>query len=191
MKVVITDTFVKSFERLAKKGKFPYKQWEILRYDVPNFLRNLWHFRKELWKYRWWDATYSVRMLKKGLEPIPENLRKHGLEVSVTKDKKIQKIERLLYLLDNFVEDKYIEIAEKELGEISKWDGDLENISATENDRKIFKRTREIEEAEWEEIWKILKGQGNYPDKDYEDHDKAWEDYAEWCDGSDLRGWWD
>lgn len=81
MKVVITDTFVKSFERLAKKGKFPYKQWEILRYDVPNFLRNLWHFRKELWKYRWWDATYSVRMLKKGLEPIHENLRKHGLEV--------------------------------------------------------------------------------------------------------------
>jgi hypothetical protein len=162
-----------------------------LRYDVPNFLRNFWHFRKELWKYRWWDATYSVRMFKRGLEPMPEKLKRYGLEVPESRDKKVQKIERLLYLLDNFVEDKYIEVAERELGKLSEWDGDIENFSSTEHDREVFKRAHELEESEWEEIWKILRGQGKYPEKGDEDHERMWEDFNEWYDGSDLRRWWD
>ena len=34
--------------------------WGILRYELPNFFRSLWIFRKALWNYRWYGGHYSV-----------------------------------------------------------------------------------------------------------------------------------
>jgi hypothetical protein len=63
---------------------------------------------------------------------------------------------------------------------------DKDTPEEKEHNRKIFERSREIGEAEWAELWEILKGQ------DYEkfenDEEKSWNSQF---DGSGLRGWWD
>ena len=32
-----------------------YRYWDIIRYDIPNFFRNIKRFRKGLWHFRWYD----------------------------------------------------------------------------------------------------------------------------------------
>jgi hypothetical protein len=89
--------------------------------------------------------------------------------------------------------DDFIELAEKELGEIKHRDFEFEDVPETpgyvrlvdnetdeekEHNRKVFKRSHEIEEDYWDEMVKIIRGQKDL--KDYKD-----------SDGSGMRGWWD
>jgi hypothetical protein len=153
----------------------------------------------------------SIAIMEKGMH--------NGLEVRQNRDKKIQKMQRLMELLDNKIDDKYIELAEKELGyelvmkgfnfeEIDKTDGngeklyqmvDNETDEEKELNRKIYDKARELEEAQWAEIWEILKGK-NYGDGSEQlldimqkktATDNKEKDWNDWFDGSGLRGWWD
>ena len=104
--------------------------------------------------------------------------------------------------------DNYIEMAESELGELILRDWEFEETGETtnnplgedneklyrlvdkdtpeekEHNRKVFDRAREIEKQEWDELFKILKGQ------DYTTFDKD-KDWDEQFDGSGIKGWWD
>jgi hypothetical protein len=115
-----------------------------------------------------------------------------GIEVTETRDVKVQKMRRALELLKHKLDDDYIQRAELELGEINRSEFDFEPVEGKEgfyrmidNDtpaekkhaRNVYKRARVIEETEWKELWDIYKG------KKF----TTWEKY----DGSDLRGWWD
>jgi len=141
-----------------------------------------------------------------------------GIEIRESRDKKIQKMQRVLELLKNKIDDNYSELAEKELGisyvfngldfkEIVKTDDEGEklyelvdnlNEKDKENNHKIMKLSQEIEESQWNEIWEIFKGQ-NY--KQYPGHkinlggdnsdNKTEIDWNDWFDGTGLRGWWD
>jgi hypothetical protein len=115
-----------------------------------------------------------------------------GIEVTETRDVKVQKMRRALELLKHKLDDDYIQRAEVELGELNRNPIEFEPIEGKEglyrlvdNDtpaekkhaRNVYKRARVIEETEWKELWDIYKG------KKF----TTWEKY----DGSDLRGWWD
>jgi hypothetical protein len=117
-------------------------------------------------------------------------MSERGIEVTETRDVKVQKMRRALELLKHKLDDDYIQRAELELGVINHSEFEFEktedgNYRLIDNDtpadkkhaRKVYKRARVIEDKEWSELWDILKG------KKF----TTWEKY----DGSDLRGWWD
>jgi hypothetical protein len=130
------------------------------------------------------------------------------MEIRETRDKKIEKMQRAIQILDNILDDKYTEMAELELGEIIYRPWEFEETGDTtdnplgekseklyrlvdndtpeekEHNSKVFARSREIEEAEWNELWIIFRGQ------DYDKFNKN-VDWNKQFDGSGLRSWWD
>lgn len=213
MEVKFADSFAKSLEKLISDNRWYNRAWRWIRYDMPNFLKNIWRFRKALWNHHWWDHHSSLDLLKIALTDIANGLETRGLEVNESRLKKVAAIRRAVELIDNYNNDKYIELAEAELGEIISR-GPLEfkecedqkgyfelidNLSPADNrhNRKVYRRADAIAQAQWKELWRILQGQ-NY--KEYSrkvaklsksqrlaDRD-IW---TEWFDGSGMRGWWD
>lgn len=188
---------------------------DIFRYDIWHFLANIWRFRKELWNHDWWDYHFTLQMLYRSISIMEKGMH-NTLEVRETRDKKIKKMQRLLYLLDNKINDRYIDIAEKELGselilhewefkKIDKIDSngeplyeliDKDTPEEKETNKKIFDSAREIEEEQWNEIWDILKGQDynqnlNIVQIKTLDQDIKEKNYDDWFDGTGLRSWWD
>jgi hypothetical protein len=61
---------------------------------------------------------------------------------------------------------------------------DNETKEESDHNSKVFKRAREIEEQEWNELFELLKGQ-NY--KNFDKDVDWWQQF----DGTGIRGWWD
>ena len=192
MDVQITDSFTKSLKRLMWHESKVYKVYALFRYDVAHFLKNIWRFRKELWSHAWWDYRFTLNMLERSLTIMEKGMSEKGMEVSETREPKVMKMRRALELLKNSREDNFVERAEAELGELilSDWlfekteDGmhrliDTETKKDKLHNRRIYKRAVAIEQAEWNELWTIIKGTKNSMK------------YGEEYDGTDLRGWWD
>jgi len=138
-------------------------------------------------------------------------MEKYGMEVDISRLKKVKAMKRAAELIRNYNEDLYIEMAEAELGEVIHREWEFEEVedkpgysrlvdNETEEEkvhnRKVFERSREIGEQEWKELWRILQGQENegYQKifKSLAEEEKKEEDhYYKWFDGTDLRGWWD
>ena len=192
MKVEFKDTFFESVEKLVWYDSNLWKVWSAIRYDIPLFFKNVWRFRKELYNHQWWDYRFHLEMMYRSLSIMEKGMSEKGIEVTETRDVKVQKMRRALELLKHKLDDDYIQRAELELGEINRSEFDFEPVEGKEgfyrmidNDtpaekkhaRNVYKRARVIEETEWKELWDIYKG------KKF----TTWEKY----DGSDLRGWWD
>jgi hypothetical protein len=123
-----------------------------------------------------------------------------GIEVKITRMKKVAKMKRAVEILNKLNEACYIEMAEKEIGDLYMNPIEFEpcedrpgSYRLIDNDtpeekahnRKVYERAREIEDNEWKELWQIFKGQDLSkfnPDK------KDWDD---WYDGSGMKNWWD
>ena len=58
MEITFADSFFKSLEKLKRRHTWWYKTYETIRYNIPNFFRNIWYFRKALYKHRGWDSHY-------------------------------------------------------------------------------------------------------------------------------------
>jgi CHAD domain-containing protein len=113
-------------------------------------------------------------MLRRSLTKLAHTLEFYGWEEDISRMKKVNEIKRVIYLIDRIREDEYLKDAETELGEIQNKDWLFDDIEDTpeqkEHNRKVFQRSHDIREAEWKELWKILKGNK--------------------MDGG-MRGWWD
>ena len=169
-----------------------WRVWDVFRIGTPTFFKNIWLFRKELYRHQWWDYNYTLQMLYRSLSIMVVKLEKDGYEVESSRLKKVEKIYRVLELLKHKLDDVYVDRAEKVLGEINwkpiefKLLNDSEelyemvnNDTPTEKEhiKKVFEYSKELENKEWIEIWEILKG-------------KEFTTMEEF-DGSDMRGWWD
>ncbi len=207
MKVEFKETFFESVENLVWYDTKLWKVWEFIRRGIPTFFGNIWRFRKELYSHQWWDYRYTLEMLHRSLTIMVDKLEKDGIEEDVSRGKKVTKIKRAIQLLDNRLNDNYIEQAEGLLGKLpsNPWefepteDGnyrlvDNDSKEEKEHSRKVFKLAQSIDDREWRELWNIFKGQSIL---DYKKHLKtlpkeeqatAWDS---WFNGSDMRGWWD
>jgi hypothetical protein len=107
--------------------------------------------------------------------------------------KKVQAIQEAIDILDRIIDDEYIDIAEKELGI-----NFLDTIDAKEAS-KVINRCQELATKDWNRLWRIFQGQNHNEyvmlldrhkiQSQFQDtHDDLW---AQWFDGTDLRGWWD
>ena len=200
METNFAPTFFDSIKRIINRQKWYWKTWDFLRYDMPRFFKNVWLFRNDLYNYRWYSGQhYVLPFMKTALIDMATKIDERGLEVEHSKSKKVDKMVRAAYLMECFIKDDFIELAEKELGELilHSWDFepvpdkpgysqlvDKDTPEEKEHNKKVFTRAREIEEQMWDELWTIIKGQ------DYTKFDKNI-DWDKQFDGSGLRGWWD
>ena len=201
MEIKFADSFAKSLKTLIRHHTWWYKTYETIRYDIPRFIRNIWVFRKSLWNTYWWDHHGPLMHLQIALDRMATEIETHGLEVDESRLKKVASMRRAAQLIKNYNQDLYIDMAEAELGELVLHAWEFEDVpdkpgysqlvdkdtpEEKEHNRKVFDRAREIGEAEWAELWEILKGQ-DYT-KFQKTEDVSWD--AQF-DGSGIRGWWD
>ena len=186
MNITFAPSFWKSLRKMRRHNTWWYKTYEFFRYNLPNLFKNLWNFKKELYLYRPWDNSYTLRMFRRGLELQYENIEKYGNEVDISRLKKLDKIKKAIEILRWHSEDLFIGLAEKELG----YEVDTSNLFIGEDseevklgNRKIFTLARDIEEESFDELLQILKGQ------DYSKFNKE-DDWYKQFDGSGIKNWW-
>jgi hypothetical protein len=199
MEIKFADSFGDSIKTLIRHSTWWYKTYELFRYDIPRFVKNIWTFRKALWNHYWFDHHGTLKFLEIGLTNISDTVEKYGHEVDESRLKKVAAMRRAIELIQNYNEDIYIDMAEKELGELMIHDWGFEPVpdkpgysqlvdndtdEEKEHNKKVFDRAREIEKQEWSELFVILKGQ------DYTKFDKDI-DWDKQFDGSGIKGWWD
>jgi hypothetical protein len=188
------DTFFESVEKLVWYDTKLWIVWEFITRGLPNFFKNIWKFRKELYNHQWWDYHFTLEMLYRSLTIMVNKLELEGIEEDESRMKKVGKIYRALELIKHKLDDDYVSRAELQLGEISRKpirfepvEGDAGLYSMVDDDTpeekehtaKVFKRAKEIEEVEWKELWEIFKGT------------KFSKKFGWAYDGSDMRHWWD
>lgn len=190
MQVQFRDSFLKSLKRLEWHQSKVYKAYYLFRYAIPSFIKNVWRFRRELWSHRWWDYSFTLEILRRSIEIQYLGMKSKGYEVKETLDLKLEKMERVMQIIDNTLNDTYLSIVEEKYGKLTNKDWKFEETKDgnyilvdedTEEERAhnkmLFKKAHDLGEAEWKELWQILQG-------------KKWKDYKDY-DGSDLRCWWD
>lgn len=200
MELKFTDTFFKIFKKISLRRMIHWRIYDFFRYGLIRFFRNLWLFRKNLWDYNNYNGANSILpWVKTSLDDIADYIEKHGHEESKSRDKKVEKMKRLSYLLDIFLKDDYIKLAEEELGPIYNTEIVFEptgngttyemiDKGSTEEKKhniKVIKRSKEIGENHWKEINSIIQG------PDYEKIYSTLENFDDQYDGSDIRAWWD
>jgi len=178
-----------------------------IRYDIPNFFKNIWIFRKELTNYHPWDYNHSLRLLRKSLIESCSYLEFRGHENNETRLKKVYYMKRCIYLLDCIIDDLFSDIAEKSLSLIHSSSGfefkeifhdnekyyemiDLRNDQEKIDDDKIRIESLRIEREYWEELFNILKGD-NFDYDFYTDSTLKGKSYEEIQTGRGLINWWD
>jgi predicted P-loop ATPase/GTPase len=158
--------------------------WRIREFFVG--FRNFWYFRKEIWNFRGWDYTFQLRLWRKSLIPLRDSIL-NGYEVRDTRLMKVEAIQEAIDLMDRIIDDVYMDIAEAELGiEFS------DNNSATEA-MKVINRSNELAERDWKRLWRIFQGQNHNEyvmllDRVSDPNQDIW---AQWFDGTGMKGWWD
>jgi len=200
-------------EKIVDTIYYDYKLWkvkDVLIIGIPNFFKNIWRFRKELYQHQWWDYHFTLQMLYRSLSIMVVRLEKDGIEIDSHRLKKVNAIKRALAILKSEIDGDYIERAELKYGEISTRPFQFEPIENSnlfrmiDNDTpaekkhntKVYKYARKLEEQEWVELWKIFKGQDikqyskllKSKTKEEQRDSDIW---GEWFDGSDMRSWWD
>ena len=197
MEVKYTEGFFKSLKRIINRRSWYWKILDFFQYDLPNGIKNILFFWKEVWNYRGWDSSFQLRLLAKSLGPLADQLE-IGNEVEVTRLKKVEKIRRAIEILNHQANDNYIELAEKQLGLSVDCTHMFEESpkEIEEVNKKIFDLSDILEKDQWDELFHILKGQDHREyvklvdiDREKEDRDPdLWEN---WYDGSGLKHWWD
>ena len=179
---------------------------DFFRYDLPRFVKNVWLFRKDLYQYRWYSGQHAVLpFMRTALKDMSLLIDVYGNEERTSKSKKIAKMNRAVELIQNFIDEDFIELAEEEIGALHLYESDFVESSPglyrmvdsltdeeMQHNRKVYERAREIEEELWIELWEIIKGQ-NYDEyiefsKKPKNKTNTWD---KWFDGTGLRGWWD
>ena len=200
MKITFADSFWKSLRTMNRHQTWWYKTYAVFRYKIPMFFENFWFFRKQLWEFRSWDYTFNLRLLGRSLEKTAHTLEHYGQEVEEHRMKRVNKIKRVLHIINSINEGLYIDRAEQQLAELKNlqgWTMEREDtIEEREHNKKIFELARQIEDSEWNELWDILKGQNIQEYKNLmnslSDEEKKNRDvWNEWNDGSGMKGWWD
>jgi hypothetical protein len=187
METSFSPSFFKSLDVMRMHNTWWYKTYSVFKHKIPAFIKNVYRFRKDLWEYRTYDYRYVLSVLKTSLEGLKQGLE-NGYEVRETRDKKIEKISRVIRFLENKIADDYIIRAEMELGGLKNFDFKFVEVEGgnyqlsddlSEEDmyhnRKIFKRADEIEISEWNEVWDTIKAN----------------DSESYKTGSGMMSWWD
>ena len=93
-----------------------YKTYSLFRYDLPRFFKNVWKFRDALWNHYWFNHHGTLKFFEIGLTDISNNIETKGNEIEPSRSKKVQKMRRVVEIIQNYNNFDYLDMAEKELG---------------------------------------------------------------------------
>lgn len=155
-------------------------------------LHNFWYFRKELWNFRGWDYNFQLRLLRRSLIPLRDDIQ-NGCEEEVSRMKKVAAIQEAITLIERILMDEYITIAEMQLG--------IDFMDTTDGNeaKKVVDLSHELANQDWKRLWRIFEGQ-NYNEyimlldrkKIHNQFEKGHDDvWGKWFDGTGMKGWWD
>ncbi len=203
MEIIFTESFKRSLKRFTWQQTRIYKTYEYCRYELPNFFRNVWYFRRELTKFFWWDYTGMLMLMKRSLETMSSNLETKGNEIDETRLRKVQKMRRAAELLNNIINENFVEQAQNILNKnlSISWETSPDNpklvvLTETENARldniSIIELSAKIEEQQMEELLSIFKGPDmsefkKLSEKNPEDRNL----WTKFYDGTGFKHWWD
>jgi len=205
MEVSFAPSFFKSLKKMRLRATWWYSSYEYLRYDLPNFFKNVWRFRKALTHHYWWDYRGTLDFMETSLNHMADGLEEKGMEVEIPRLKKVAKIRRAAEIIHNIQEGDYISRAEAEVGPLPETELEDDFLACLnredtpeekEQRSKVYKKADEIEEKEWEELWNIFKGQNHAAyvmlmDRLTKEERRSKDIWNEWFDGTGMRGWWD
>ncbi len=150
-------------------------------HDVKWFLKNLWVFRKQMWKFRPWDFYHNFQLFAFSLELLSNQIR-NGVEEERSATKKSDAIDELVGLMKTLSEDDFEMYEEYS-------NGDKFIITPAKYNNEYKKRRNKA----LKRIFRIIKGQD---DKEFEGIDltSSEEHYDKWVekfDGTGYYGWWE
>lgn len=170
--------------------------YDFFRYDIHNGIRNFWNFKKEIWNYRPWDYHYNIMLFSKSIDLSSKSIDKYGSQTDETKLPMITQMNRFVWLANNYNDG--ISLAEVELGPI-EYNVPIEDMIVDDvgqlrymftpdpHRTKVFKRSDELENAMWDEMWNIIKG-NDEDSTSLVDFDVN-KPYI--YSGNNLKTWWD
>jgi len=203
MEVKFADSFFKSLDIMISRERWYWKTWDWIRYDFTKGIYNIFYFWRVVWNFRPWGHHGQLSLWERSMPRLRDGID-NGLEVDISKDKKVYQMNELIDIIGRINEDYYIKYAEEILGyEVDTSYGifgnkpeDEETQFVKDRNREIFDLSHELEEKDWENFYIILKGQDR---KEYKEIYKTLTDeekkdpdhYHNWFDGTGIRGWWD
>lgn len=145
--------------------------WYNFKYGFKNLRRFFW----VIWKYRGFDYTYNLLLLKRGLEVY---LTFPNYEVDESRIPKETDIKRVIQIIENIDKSVYLSVAEEKLGEIAhvgmdfkeldkedyngeklyEWIDNRSDEEKTHAD-KVWKLSNKLEQKEWNELFDIMKSE--------------------------------
>ena len=151
--------------------------WYNLNFGLKNLKRFFW----VVWKYRGWDYTHNLQLLKRGLEVY---LTFPNMEIDEGRIPKETDIKRSIEIINNLTDELvYIDMAEEELGEMKEYNKSFEFKELDDRDddneplyemvdlrdevdqdhaHDVYMGSHEIQQEEWNELFNLMrdKGQG-------------------------------
>lgn len=152
--------------------KYYYNEFRETIKTCINFFKNIWMFRKPLCEFKWWDNYTLLHFMKIGISDMANGIETKGSEVNETRMVKIAKMRRAIQILSNELDDSYIELAQKDCGELVHSEFKFvplpdnyelftleDNLSEEESkhNSKVFEYSHKLENDEWNELFEILK----------------------------------
>jgi hypothetical protein len=157
--------------------KYYYNEFRYTIKMYISFFKNIWMFRKPLCEFKWWDSYSLLYFMKIGINNIANGIETKGSEVDETRFVKIVKMRRAIQILSNQLSDfAYIELAEKECGEIFHEEfkfvpvpdnselfrmEDSISEEKSKHNSKVLEYSCKLEDNEWNELFEILKDTNN------------------------------
>jgi hypothetical protein len=141
MELVLTDNLFDSLEKINSRKKIHKKIFYFIRYDLFRFFNNIYRFRNLLYKYKSYDYEGTLLALRISLQSLLISI-KNGDELKESKEKKCEKIERVIELIDNFYADNFLIQAELKLNK--KLNTKYLYKEDEKNDPSIIKSNKEI-----------------------------------------------
>ena len=149
--------------------------WSDLYHDIKSGLKSLFIYLPIIWKMRDWDYMFILQMQEFQIKRLHDYIKKHKIEVDENRIPKEKDMERCLELLNNIIEDNYID----RLGGLHsfKYSFEFEKVKDKEDlytikesrteeeikeDSEKMIKSHEMEREEWDELWDIIKKGKNY-----------------------------
>ncbi len=162
MKIVITDTFIKSIKKITNRSIF--NRISTMYYNIKWSIKNTLKYIDFISEFRPWDYSYIIKMMEFQLSELCNYIEKYGQEVDESRLPKIENMRCAIKLLNNHIKDNYLErCGYDDRAELIKLKDDnsieIEKNPGYENydANKIFSDAYLLEEKEWDELFNILK----------------------------------
>ena len=170
MKIIIADSFTKSLDRLHNSELwYKLEFWKNKFYNFKIGIKNLIKYFKIVWNTRSWDYYYILEMLKFQITLLKNTIETESplQEADETRIPKVEKINKVLLILDNILKDDYLKQFnynfENNKHEFVPTDKGFELVSQIINfeiekeNKEKQELSKQLEESEWDELFLILK----------------------------------